>query len=171
MDLFTKLLFATIITFGMYACGETSKTTNIEGDTTSTKDTTISSGEEADQNTNETDNPETENTDIPNKDEVRNTAMEQRLLGSWGNKFSVSQFTFSEDNTFRQITPVPVINGTYKVIGDTLIIEGISTNEGMGEEKVNDKYIIKQIIDKKILKLEDLLNDGIHTLRYGEKPY
>jgi hypothetical protein len=83
----------------------------------------------------------------------------------------VSQFTFSEDNTFRQITPVPVINGTYKVIGDTLIIEGISTNEGMGEEKVNDKYIIKQIIDKKILKLEDLLNDGIHTLRYGEKPY
>ena len=168
MKTFTQFLFAALVAFGIQACGGSNSTNNNEGDSSkTTTDTSTKTNTPTDKKAEET---STKPEDESKTAERRNKDMEQRLLGIWGDKDNMSQFTFSADNKFHQITPVPEIKGTYKVVGDILTLDGIKTMDGEKDEKVNDKYKIAQITDKKILKLKTMPGgELVRILRYGEK--
>lgn len=174
MKIISKFLLATMLVVGMQACGGSNDKANNEqsGDTSAVaKDTATQTPPE--KNT----TPETKPADStakPQKEEEktsesRNTDLEKRLVGVWGDKPNMSQFTFKADGTYEEITPVPVITGTYKVVGDILSLEGIKKMDGEKDEKYSMKYKV-QITDKKELKLtSSKAPEYTRVLRYGEK--
>lgn len=157
----------------MQACGGGDKANNENaGDTSAVaNDTTAQTPPEKNTppETKPVDSTATPKKEETKTDEERNTDLEKRLVGTWGDKPNMSQFTFKADGTYEEITPVPVIKGTYKVVGDMLSLEGIKTMDGEKDEKYSIKYKV-QITDKKEIKLTTTENPEYpRTLRYGEK--
>jgi hypothetical protein len=177
MKIISKFLLVITFAISMQACGGGDKANDDNknsGDTIVANDTTAQTPPE--KNT----QPETKPADSTAKSqkeekpegktaEERNTDLEKRLVGTWGDRPNMSQFTFKADGTYEEITPVPVIKGTYKVIGDILSLEGIKTMDGEKDEKYSIKYKV-QVTDKKEIKLTTPDNPEYpRTLRYGEK--
>ncbi|WP_299457991.1 hypothetical protein [uncultured Microscilla sp.] len=169
MKTFSKFLFAALIAFGIQACGGGDKANNSEGDTTQTTQDTAANTENKtpEKKTGENSTKTADDTTDGNKTETRNTDKEKLLVGVWGDKPNMSQFTFKEDGTFEEITPVPVITGTYKVIGNVLMIEGIKKMDGAEDENYKDQYDIEQLDSKKMIKLKK--GELVRVFRYDEK--
>lgn len=173
MKIISKFLLVITLAVSMQACGGGNKTNNDNaGDTSAVaNDTTAQTPPE---NNTQPETKPVDSTAAPKKEETktgeeRNTDLEKRLVGTWGDKPNMSQFTFKADGTYEEITPVPVIKGTYKIVGDILSLEGIKTMDGEKDEKYSIKYKV-QVTDKKEIKLTTPDNPEYpRTLRYGEK--
>lgn len=162
MKTFTKFLFAAALAFSIQACGGGEKAANTEGKSETKSETKPKEKAET--------KPE-EKTDKTegNIKQKRNTALEKQLVGSWGDRPNMAQLIFKADGKYHEITPVPDIKGTYKVIENVLWLEGIKTMDGEKDEKVKDQYTIVEIKDKKTLKLKKLpKGEYERTLRFGE---
>lgn len=171
MKIISKLLLVITLAISMQACGGGDKANNENTSDMSAvaNDTTAKNTQPEAKSTDNTTKPQKEEKKEEKTTEERNTDLEKRLVGTWGDRPNMSQFTFKADGTYEEITPVPVITGTYKVVGDILSLEGIKKMDGEKDEKYSMKYKV-QVTDKKEIKLTTSENPEYpRTLRYGEK--
>ena len=172
MKTFTKFLLAAILAFGIQACGSDEKAANTE-DSADNK-TEKTGGETKKDETSKSETKTEDNSTKPDADKAgeRNTAMEKKLVGTWGDRPNMAQLIFKADGKYHEITPVPEIKGTYKVIGNVLWLEGIKTMDREKDQKEKNQYTIVEIVAKKTLKLKKLPEGEYErTLRYGERLY